>query len=541
MAKKKEKVIEEKEVKKETKKEVAEEVKEQSATLKPSKKSKILSEIKAFLGIILIIGLFSIGGWYWYNHMNPRSNEKPKDESNVDGKLSYKYDVYSSKDDIYVEGNYIIEHDGQTLKKINSLNGEVLFNKDFTYSYSHLGIDGTLYFILEEDIESQNTIQLYKLENNDLVLVEELHEDDVYLDPIVYYDKNDKEYLLGFAGQYFECIDSTDYSECSSFIYSLDGKHEEFEGYEIIGDENRSGAGEEYIIYNSRYIPFGTKEVGLFDIEKMEIAIEPTYSCIRSASEGAFIVGKDGLNGVINVKQKRLVDTKYNYIQYNNVYMLVKDNKIALMDNNFKMITDFVFAYQDPVSKDADSCCGFTDSVFVQKAGSKYLLVTNRLVEESSDHYTKNEAYIIDGSGKYEVVPQKGIINIINGGYGFKAPDAKKITVYDENLNLKGEIDLSDYDIKLDDIKLGKVEDLLMIDEPRLYFDYETLKEVENYYVTYENMNVKLEYSEDKVKVMVDEKEIATLNNVDSLLEVEYINNGFYINDSNNLIIFREK
>ena len=540
MAKKKEKVTEEKDVKKETKKEVAEEVNEQPK-VENSKKGKVLSEFKAFLGIILIIGLFSLGGWYWYTHMNPRSNEEKKEEPNIDGKLSYKYDVYSSKGDIYVEGNYIIEHEGQTLKKISSLSGETLYSNEFTYSYANLGVDGTLYFVVEEDIESQNTIQLYKLDNNDLVLVEELHEDDVYLDPIVYLDKSNKEYLLGFAGQYFECIDSIDYSECSSFIYSLDGKHEEFEGYAIIGDENRSGAGEEYIIYNSKYIPFGAEEVGLFDIEKMEIAIEPTYSCIRSASEGAFIVEKDGLNGVINIKQKRLVDTKYNYIQYDNVYMLVKGNKIALMDNSFKMITDFVFDYQEPAPKDVDTCCGYTDSVEVYKAGSKYLLVTNRLAEEYPDHFTKNEAYVIDSSGKYEVVPQKGIFHIANGGFGFKAPDAKKITIYDENLNLKSEIDLSDYDIKLDDIKLGKIEDLLMIDEPRLYFDFETGKEVENYYATYENMNVKLEYSEDKIKVMVDEKEIGTLNNVDSLLEVEYINNGFYISDSNNLIVFREK
>lgn len=536
----------EKEVKNELEK--VEEVKEEKVEKKedkqveekketPKKASKFFSEFKAFLGIVLIIGLLILGGWYWYNHQNPRKGKEPKDVI-TSSKIGYNYTLISSKNDMNIYYNkYVIDKTDDGYLKIMTLDGSTLYEGQASeYDSFILGYDNNLYFIKDDDAENENIITLYRLDNKEITKVFEIYDSDIYLDQIVYCDSEGFDYLIGFAG-------SEKYSdgEVKTVIYSLDGNKEELDGYEIIGDSLRTGAGEEFRTANPSYISFGNAKVqGLYDLDKMEVAIDPSYDELKSTHNNSFIVIKNNKTGIINEKQKKLVDFEYDFIDYNvDFYVVSKNHKLAIMNKDYKLVTGFDFDYLGNQEYKSKLCCAEYNTFAAYKIGNKYLLVTNINASGEDFIYSKNEAYIINSDGKYETVPETGYGITDNSVYFYSSND-KKISFYNHNLEHMYDLDYTDYDVDINDLYFTKVQNALHEETLDLYYNATTGEELENFFPVYENMNIKIEYKNEKYIVYVDDKVVEKIDG-EAGFNIININKGFYLAGNDSIIVFKEK
>ncbi len=532
----KEELKEKEEFKEEIREEIEEEVKEEildGGSVMPKRKVFFWSEFKSLLIIILIIGVISLGGWYWYTHMNPRKSDPIIKQGEAE-KLGYNYTVYSSKNKMdVIYGKYIIDAKDNVLYRIMDLDGKVLFEGEQEYSYVYLGVDNNIYVIKDEDAENENVLTLYKLGAEGLENISKMYETEIYLSPIVYSDRKDDEYLLGFAGlEYSESEDK------KTFIYSLTGDKNELEGYTLLGDTQITGAGQEFVTRNKKYISFGKEKEGLYNLETNEVAIPATYDHIYATYNNSFVAVKNGKAGIINEKQKKLTSIEYDFVDINNgFYVVSKNKKLAIMDEKYKLVTDFVFAYQGD-KYNYKPCCMETNSFAAYKRGSKYLLITNKL--NSDVEYSKNEAYLISSDGKYETIKEDNY-ELIDEDIYLIQKDEAKVRFYDKALNFKYEIDLSSYDFDLDDIYFDKAGNTLLIPEKGIYFNYTSGEELENKEVIYENMNVKLEYLDKKINIKVDDKDIHALVTDEDYPEIKNIEKGFYIVGSNEIVLFKEK
>lgn len=524
------------EVKEEVKEEIVDDVKEEildGGSIMPKRKVSFWAEVKALFIILVIIGLISLGGWYWYTHMSPRKSDPIIKQGEAE-KLGYNYSVYSSKNKMEVKyGKYIVDAKDNVLYRLMDLNGNVLFEGEQDYSYIYLDINNNLYVVKDEDAENENVVSLYKLEESNLVKVIEMYEEEIYLSPIVYVDKEDNEYLLGFAG-----LEYTNMEDRSTVIYSLEGKKAELEGYNLLGDTEITGAGQEFITHNKKYISFGSEKEGLYNLDTQEVAIPATYDHIYATYNNSFVVVKNGKAGIINEKQKKLTSLEYDFIDINNgFYVVAKNKKLAIMDNNYKMVTDFVFAYQGG-TYNYKLCCMETNSFVAFKRGSKYLLITNQ--ETTDVTFAKNEAYLISSDGKYETIKEDGY-ELLDDDIYLLQKDENKVKFYDKALNYKFDIDLTSYDFDLDDIYFEKAGNTLFIPEKDIYYNYTSGEELEKKEIIYENMNVRLEYLDKKINVKVDDKDVHTLVVDSQYPEIEYIDKGFYIVGANEVMLFKEK
>ena len=536
MAKKKEEIVEEVVETPEVKEEpvINEEPKQESLF------KRVLGEVKAFLIIMVLIGLVGLGTWYWYTHVYDGGKSGNKETTTKDGNI-YSYASKESHIDLSVVGNYLVERNDSFVTKIMDLKTEVLYEGKIECNSFAIGQDNNLYFILSEYGEDGNEIILYRFDGEDLEELDPISKLGVYFAPLLLH-KGDNNILLGFAGTYYTQDDFGD-DDITTYIEFLDGKELELKGKELYGNYNRLDVESDVITSNEKYIitykAVNDKRIfGLYDYKEGKDVFEPSYEELKEIGNDTFVAQKNGKAGIIDTKRKILVDFKYDYIDVRDgFFAVVKNNKIAIMDNKYKLITDFVFDTKDDFYFNYYLCCANYNSMASYKIGNKYVLITNIHYEDEEGTIT----YLIGEDGKYERVNGENFV--VNDGLIYSVLENNKFVIYNDNLLEKYTLDLTRYDFDIFALELINDNTIVALaDKSNIYVDYETGEEIEKAKEFDEEIDgINLNYYDGKLTI----KE----NNIEKsfdISEFDYssfkkVDNGYYYiseSDNNSIYIF---
>ena len=461
---------------------------------KKTKKKRKLKKglIKKFiiLIIMLIIGIACItGAIYWVN-INK--------EEIIQVFARYNYKVYKTTSDKIeiLNDNYIIEKDKDGIvEKITEFNNSVLYqnNNDKTVYTLIEGIDNQLYMYSVD-----KNIDLYCI-NKEKRLIATIDNSKKNIVPIIFIDSNNHEILLGFYG--------------NNSVYTLDKKQYTINGYELIGNNDKSkiitlNKNEIIVVKNNKY--------GIYDIKDNVTLIDPKYDKINNYDDTYYIAFKGKEAGIINSKEKVVLDFDYDLIKKN---IVIKNDRLALLNNNFEIITKYDF-------KD--------NNAYVLTIDRKYLLVTDGV------------AYLINNNGTYSSIKENIIVCDNNNDfyYSYNAKE-KEFVIYDDNLDKKYSIFVDNYDIKNGTIyKFGNT---IVINDTYYNFDTgEVLDKINMNILELSNVNIK--YEKNNINVFVNDKKIYNYEydvktNKGKYMNVinNNINNGFYIINDGEVLVIRKK
>lgn len=412
--------------------------------------------MKRKLLICLAIVLFVVGcslmgislyNTYTENNTNNKSNVKKNtnniidnDDKTTDVKTEYYVNdknaiITVSNPSKILNDKYIVDFADRKLKSIKNINGDVLYESENELEYYgntyrtsiYEGMDGNLYY---ECYTDNNSLQVYKLVNGkfELIIENDLEKGATsdedgkhkYATPIVKSSFMYGGYLFGFI------INDT-------YMIDLDGNEYDFV---VESRETRLSYDQEYSIVNTKYIPVSSvdydnsqisssndTEIRLFDIENKKILDGIVYNDIIATNEDVFFVRKNGKYGAINHDNKVLIPFEYDFIDnYYDIYFLINDNTITLMDENFKALTSFtadVMYYARP-------CCNDHSTFEVNKLGDNYLIYTykNYNAEDENMHF-------ISSNGNYKLVT-----DLFKGFSYYKVNNDKLVVFYDDNFKI---------------------------------------------------------------------------------------------------------
>ena len=482
--------------------------------MKKEKAIKFLDELKAFLILAVIIAIVVGSVWIWYTHFYDKDRKPNDGKINTGEQVVDNYDVisYTTDNEIKVIGNYLIEYNRNTLLKIMDLRTNTICNENIEFTSFIIGIDGNLYIYLDELVDEENILYLYKFDGKTMELLFNITEAGVYNSLILYQD-NETKYLMGVASVYGS---EDDYYVKNTTINYLDGTTYELKKQVLIGDKTLKTETSPIITYNRQYIVSKkNNEVGLFDYIEKEMEIDYKYDRLTTSLDGNYIAVKDNKTGIINTKLKKIVDFKYDDIKsYNDFYVIENSNKVALMNNNYKLVTDFVFSKENSEVLDA------------YKINDKYILIIN----SDSNCFT----YIINADGTYNTLENSHIYYNKNDDFIYSYDlEKKEYTIYNQDLTIRYNLNISDYDYS-DIPKLYLVNgNTIVIDEAsELYFNYEDGKMIDNFnnYET-ELDGIKLSFN-GKKKIVELKKDNETLKYT---FEYSYQNHKLYEEKDNTI------
>ncbi len=346
-------------------------------------------------------------------------------------------------DDIEV---YMKEKTLQFLKSSDrSIN---LFNK-YYYSYADkiyydynnkVKLDISDYFSsfsLNNNIKNAHIIFTadVKVDNKKLLLIQDKNDFEV-----IEFD-NIRHYIplttgKDYANRELKALSISSKDENISGIYNLKG--EKISNYlASYGSKNLLGNDfEQLYYYKNDYIMYnGENGVGLLDMNG-NVILEAKYKTLVQAKNNTYIALLNEKYGIVDDKGKVIVPFDNDLIiEFNTIYMLVKGNKFALMDENYKFITDYTLDY-NPRDKYVHFATGtYLNPIYSNTYGNKNLI---SFFNDSfhNDGYT----YIID---EKKNVQRKDQLFDKSGDYLYSKEQNDKeiiIKVYDENLNVKNTI-----------------------------------------------------------------------------------------------------
>ena len=539
---KKTKTENKKEVKEEVKEEIREEMKEEildGTSVMPKRRVYIWAELKALFIILLIIGLFILGGWAWYAHMKDhpgyKHEEKEKEVVGYDYKIveKEKNRTYQSDTDLF-----IYETSEDKLGRIVDSRGNELFKGEEDYTYVVRGIDDKVYVINDELAENENELTVGVLNDGKIETQFKLAKENVYFS-LMYYckDETSSPKLIGFSGSLVN-NENGEYAVEKTYIVNLNNEVSELDGYVLQGDAAVNSQDSPIMTYSDTYVTFSNykgTEYGLFNYKNNSVVIEAKYEKLYSTYNNSFIAVKDSKAGIINANEKILAVFEYDFIdRHKDFYVIGKDDKLAIMNKSYEFVTGFEFDYQRAYTEqnyEYTPCCATYNSFEARKYGDKYLLVTNYgnlLV--NGFKYPLNEAYIIYSNGKYETI-EEDTINYLDDGLLIFNSKEKTYTYYDNDLEEKNTIDMSSYAYARDPQIFYEFGNVAGIFEKNLFFNLDTGKEVEDDKIVYENKNFKVVYDKKNVTVLVNDEEVYKFKaSSDDLVDcITKTDNGFII------------
>lgn len=436
-------------------------------SIKKEKRRKFWGEVGALLVLLGIIGCFVFGTWYWYNYVydSTKSLKKNKDED-VEQSFEYTLVSYKTEKELQQYANYLVEYYRGEIHKIMDFNTKTLYEGKFEFTSIYEGIDHQFYVLLEENIETENVILLYRFENNTFKEIKSLNESGVFYRPILLEGK-----LVGFAGSYETIIkeDTKDYfyllgEEESTIVkdYVLEGVDKNNTHYTILNPST---------ILVSQY-KNNRKYYGIYDMKKERILLPCDYEMLLEVNESTYVATYNGKTGIIDKTGKNLVDYVYDFIEpHEDYYIICKDNKMAIMDTDFTIKTDFIFPYQGVKYSITQP-----NAFYSTKIKDKILLTVNY---DSKNNYLVNCTYVIKPDYSYEVIEAK---NFYYGDLFYSYNDQTNLyTIYDEDLNKLYDLDLAKYNYEKT-ILLRKVNDVTIAAklDKDIYFSYETGEKLED-------------------------------------------------------------
>lgn len=464
--------------------------KEEKKTI-PVKKEKPVKEKQSsgvgatIIVFILLVGIVA-GVYYWYNEVYKKDSGKITQV--VNEKLGYSYVNYQSKENnklVFLNETYLIEYANDIAYKVADREGNVLFEDQMAFDEVYMDLNDNLYIITDDENEDGNLLSLYKLENGKFVLVKDYQEEGYNFEKITY-EVDGKNYLFGISKVNY---DSTDNTKVNSI--TLLESEDEITLSAGVSFGNLSST--DFVNHSDRYIVVNNNDkVGLYDLEDKKMVIDFNYESLKIVNDDLLIAKKNSKYALINLKLKKLVDYKYDYIDHKGEYIVVGiDNKIGLIDSNYNSILGLIIPCEYNMSN---------VSVESHKVGSKYIITVTDV--NMVDAYS---TYIVNGKDKAESIKEEFFYR---DDFSYTVSnDNKTYTIYDKDLNKKGSINLSDYDF-VNKVIVTKVGNTLVMDG--IYFDYETLKQVDTikeYEIKEDNYSLK---TNDKgvVNILINGKSI---------------------------------
>lgn len=434
---------------------------------------------------ILLVGIV-VGVYIWYNDVYKKDSGKITQV--VNEKLGYSYVNYLSNDNnklVFLNETYLIEYKEDVIYKVADREGNVLFEDQMAFDEVYMDLNDNLYIITDDEAEEGNLLSLYKLENGKFVLVKDYHEEGYNFEKITY-ELNGKTYLFGISKNNYNFVDTTK-------VNSINLLESEEEINLPVGTYFGNLYEDSFVNYSDRYIVVNNNDkVGLYDLEEKKLIIDFNYESLKIVNDDLLIAKKNSKFALINLKLKKIVDYKYDYIDHKGDYIVVGvDNKIGLLDANYNSILGLIIPCEYNMSN---------VSIDSNKVGSKYIITVTDV--NMVDAYS---TYIVSGKDKAESIKEEFFYR--NDFSYTVSNDNKTYTIYDKDLNKKGSINLNDYDF-VNKVIVTKVGNTLVMDG--IYFDYETLKQIDSikeYEVKEENYSLKIN-DKGVVNILINGKSI---------------------------------
>lgn len=457
--------------------------------IETEKKNNFWSEVKSFFLIILIIASTIGIGFFIYKYVKPfeLKDKNKKEETQIVETSDYKTLTYTSLEErsLKLYGNkYLVEYKDNTLYKVLDIDGNILLEGKEEYTNIYVGIDDELYLshVLYDKNNKVISTNLYRIKNKQLEEVLILDNNDYVYTTLLFTDnKTDK--LLGIVGE--SSTYDNEKLESKSILYTLDKKSIEVLDVRFTGDSKRTSATDPIYTYSDNYIVVKDTnteyQYGVYDIKNEEMIVNTKYDGLYTTLKGDYIAIKDKKVGIINVKSKILLDFKYDYINdSDNFYVIVKNNKLGIIDNEFNEVIKPTFSYQQvsDLGFSYNSCGGAVNTFKAIKYKDKYILTINEGELVNDIDYKLHETYVIDNAGEYlTIVANEFKIND-NFIYAYDKEN-KKYTIYDNNFAERYVIDISDYDFEQSpSIYLVNENTIVVSLDTKLYFDYLTGEEI---------------------------------------------------------------
>ena len=475
--------------KKEVKKEVVKEVKKETPKVKKEKKSGVLGTIVIFLLLVAI----TAGVIYWYKEVYLKDTGVVNEV--VNKKLGYSFVTYKSDKQLtLLNDTYLLEYEDDTLYRVLDKNGKLLFDDEIVFNNIYMDLNDNLYVITDEGTELGNLLSLYTLENEKFVLVKDYSELG-YDFRIVTYDIDNKSYLYGISKVAHRAQDT---ENINSLV--LIGTDEEIKLDKGIyfGNVNI----DTFTTRSLRYLPVNNQDkVGLYDLQEKKLIVNYNYDKVElvDEKEDILVVKKNGKEALINLKLKKLIDYKYEYINYNDGYVIVgKDNKLGILNSEYKSVIDLLIPCDYGM---------FNIVIDSYKLGDNIVLTITDI--NGSETYN---TYIINMNDKTITNIKEEFINENEFSYTVSI-DNKIYTIYDKDLVRLGTIDLNDYDFD-NQVIIKKIGTNYVLSDG-IYFneELEQIDDIKEYTMKKDNYGLKIN-SENVVSVLIEDKVIGTYDYV---------------------------
>ena len=504
---------------------------------KEEKKRNFWSEVKAFFGILLIIGLIVLIGFIVFKYVEPLEKDKGnKEETKIVETSEYKTVSYVAEDKRKLEvldNKYVIETKDTVLYKVLDMDSNVLFEGTEKYSSIYVGVDGELYvFCYGYLIGATYDVALYRIEDKELVEVVVLDGDHDSHTEILYTDKKGNNKIIGVLGEKYSS-GSDDIFSIKSTIYKLDGSKEEVEDVRVNGDTVRNSDDLPVYSYSSDYVVVydykNDYKAGVYDLKNNELVVSTKYDGLYTTYDGNYIAIKNKKAGIVNLKSKILVDFDYDFISDNNgFYVISKDNKLGIINSKYEEVIKPTFTFQEAnkYGFSYEWCCGAVNSFAAHKYNDKYILTIDNEELYYNLDYKLHETYVINESGEYMTIEANefGVYEDFLYSYDKKN---KKYIVYDQTFAEKYTIDLSGYDLDGNPVLSYINGNTLVITMgSTLYFDAlngDELESVKDATLVDDKIELKYSSSNNSVSLKVDGKVISTYD------YDEESQNNFYI------------
>lgn len=488
---------------------------EKNVYLKNECEKKKSSSFATFIILLLLIGFVGCA-YYWYKEIYLQESKGV--EEKVNKKLGYSFVSYKSDKNLnLLNDTYLLEFSDDVLYKVFDKSGKELFNDEIEYNQIYMGLNNQLYVVTNSGEEVSNVLSLYKLENGKFVLVNDYSQVG-YTFNTVSYKKNGNYYLYAIlkvgSNSFDQIIVNT--------ITFVDSEREiKLPNSAFVGN-----VGKEFnVTYSDRYLPINNQEkVGLYDVLEEKQIIDFNYDKLDLIDEtdNKLIVKKDNKVALVDINLKKLIDYKYEYIEYKKDYIIVgNDHRIGVLNSDYKKMTDLII----------DCNYDMTNTIINSYAKGENLVITVNYNDVKNPYNT----YFVTKDGSVSYINEE-YWNKENFGYTVSS-DNKLYTIYDENLEKKGVIDLKNYDFN-DQVIVSLIGNTYVFGDG-IYFDKDTLNQVEKINeFKLDNKLYGLKLNNDGlVSVLIEGKSIGTYNYLypyDLYNEMEdgnfyYLNNNLYV------------
>ena len=481
------------------------------------KKREINTIFASISALLLVFGL--IYGLFFFNIGKNKKANSDMEESEITSADKKDKDVDYKVKEVEIDA---ISYSLVANKYIEKA------NMDNTYSYMNLsntklivknssrmevGYDGVLYDVTYDD----NTLTISFAKNGLMIPAYSVLKTSNFFSK-VYYVKDNYFYLLGVVLE----SDNVDY------FYYINGdttvKEIVLENNHFLGDNFFDEIG---CITTSdlRYIVISSighnssKNPKVFDLVDEKIVLDNKYEDIISIGDSMFIASNDNKSSIINSSGKSLTIPCDFIDRIDDYYLMTRDKKMAILDNNKKVITDFEIPYYG----DAQSYHTLFNTSYTGLTYNDKLVV----IPYDAASGKADVVYYLNKDNKLSKLNDENVY-FDNFIYSYSESN-NSLNVYTDSFELAYIININDYfeGFTLYDLEFKKYGDTLVLskNDSKYYFDYKTgekIDGVKDYVIKYtDSISIKVHsllsegQNRNVFSVVINDKEYAEYNHAD--------------------------